>query len=558
MNEQLPPIDSNIREHLARRSAGRLPEGLAESVAAALDRAGAEEPRGSGVARSRVRWPRLRWTTPRLAGAGLGVALVAILVVTVGVPAVRNGPASGPSVYPADRALTTAELAAVMAGPALPAYTPLVATVTIDIRSDVCPMNRYPTVGVIEAAGSQICVMQGSHSPLLTGTAATGTFAFRYIGPGYLGLLGEITPASDSRLAFGASSSVAWPGSGKTFLVEGWLGLWDHRCPSDPHPSLDPIDVGTWPIFDSCRFWWLTDDPSAKDSFGPGGALEPAGSHSVVAMTMAQLDAVFSGGSAPVFATYIATGATYSWSDASPHSSFGYSAWQVLAKVPDLSVPEASPSESPSASASPSESVAPASPVVVPSGPLAPAPTGVVGSGGRPLTEAELAALWASDPTHLAGRLAIVKGPAPPAFGCQSWGAEPTGASLASPTCNGAVFDGQIGADGDYYAVRVGADGKLSIVGQIALSKTGFVFTLDQIAWPALGAGSKLAIVDAWLDWEPSLACDTPPYPSDSECGAGAVWSVLTSSPLEIQPMGYPDMQPPPSGVVSVDIGLGA
>jgi hypothetical protein len=269
-------------------------------------------------------------------------------------------------------------------------------------------------------------------------------------------------------------------------------------------------------------------------------------------MTMAQLDAVFSGGSAPVFGTYVVTGATYSWSDASPHSSFGYSAWQVLAKVPDLSVP--APSAAPSASASPSESVAPASPVAVPSGPLAPAPIGVVGPGGRPLTEPEFAALWASDPTHLAGRIAIVKGPVPPAFGCQSWGAEP----VPTQTCGTVVFEGQIGVDGDYWAVRVGADGKLSIAGQIAPNKTGFVFTLDQVALSSTSPPAGLQIVDAWLDWEPSLACDTPPYPSDSECGAGAVWSVLTSAPLETQPMGYPDMQPPPSGVISVDVGLGA
>jgi hypothetical protein len=147
-----------------------------------------------------------------------------------------------------------------------------------------------------------------------------------------------------------------------------------------------------------------------------------------------------------------------------------------------------------------------------------------------------------------------VKGPVPPAFGCRSWAAaEPA----PSQTCGTVVFEGQIGADGDYWAVRVGADGELSIVGQIALNTPGYLFTLDQIAWPSTAA-PYLVIVDAWLDWEPSLACDTPPYPSDSECGAGAVWSVLTSAPLKTQPMGYPYMQPPPSGIVSVDVGMGS
>ena len=84
------------------------------------------------------------------------------------------------------------------------------------------------------------------------------------------------------------------------------------------------------------------------------------------------------------------------------------------------------------------------------------------------------------------------------------------------------------------------------------------MFTLDQVAGPALGAAGNLAIVDAWLDWEPSLAYDTPPYPSDSECGAGAVWSVLASAPLGTQGMGYPNMTSPPPGVVGIDLGLGA
>jgi hypothetical protein len=119
------------------------------------------------------------------------------------------------------------------------------------------------------------------------------------------------------------------------------------------------------------------------------------------------------------------------------------------------------------------------------------------------------------------------------------------------------VLGGEIAGEG-YLAVRVEADGKLALVGKIAVPSSGFVFTLDQVVWPATSSADGLAIVDAWLDWEPALYCDTPPYPSDSLCGAGAVWSVMTSAPVAVQPMGYPDMVPPPSGITAVDVGLGS
>src|SRR5665811_1172202 len=116
-----------------RRSAGRLPDDLLAEVSTALE--GVREPP------ARTRWPRLIWSAPRLAGAGMGVALVAILAVAVAFPAFQPGPAASPAGYPTDRALTTGELARLMAGPQLPINTTLVASVTIDSRQDVCPMN---------------------------------------------------------------------------------------------------------------------------------------------------------------------------------------------------------------------------------------------------------------------------------------------------------------------------------------------------------------------------------------------------------------------------------
>ena len=534
MNEQLPPVDSNVRAHLARRSAGRLPEGLAESVASALDR-GAEEPRGGAVAR--VIGPHLRWTTPRLAGAGLAVALVAILVVAIGVPALRGrpaiGPASFPAGYPADRALTTAELTAGMAGPALPKYTPLVATVTIDIRTDICPMNPYPTVGVIEDAGSQICVIEGGQEPRLSGTTAAGTFAFRYVAPGYLGLLGEITPASDSRLAFDGAGN--WPIDGETFLVEAWLQKVGPTCGgSASGVTPDPLDPAAWRGH-ACDYFRLADDPSAKESFSAlGGFLESAGEKQVKAETMIPIDMRQAAENTP-HGVYVVRGFSERCPDASATAQvrLGCGHWTVLAKVPNITAPEPSPSASPSPadSAAASQSMAPASLAASGTDPSAPAPAGVLGTGNRPLTEAEFAALWASDPTHLEGRIAILKGPVPPALGCHSWAAA---APAPSQTCGTIVFEGQIGADGHYWAVHVGAEGKLSIVGEVATPSSGYVFTLDQLNAATELKDGDLVMVQGWL-LESMTTCNSDISPLPSACGP---YSEIDSTASDNSPAG--------------------
>ena len=142
MNEQILPIEPSIREQLTRRSAGRLPYGMAADVFRALDEA--------------PEW-RAFWRSPRLAVAGLSLAVVAVLVATIAFTATRPAPAASPSGsnnYPTERAMTTAELAALIAGPALPVNIALVASVTIDVRNDVCPMNRYQTQGVVEVCGT--------------------------------------------------------------------------------------------------------------------------------------------------------------------------------------------------------------------------------------------------------------------------------------------------------------------------------------------------------------------------------------------------------------------
>ena len=91
-------------------------------------------------------------------------------------------------------------------------------------------MNSRPTVGVIEGMRSQVCVMGSDLSARLSTPTLTGVFAFRYMAPGYLGLIGEIAPAS-SRLAFRVSED--WPTDGSAFLVEGYLGATDVPCAAE-------------------------------------------------------------------------------------------------------------------------------------------------------------------------------------------------------------------------------------------------------------------------------------------------------------------------------------
>ncbi|HEX7612045.1 MAG TPA: hypothetical protein VF371_04655 [Candidatus Limnocylindrales bacterium] len=395
MNSQLPPIDSDIREHLSRRSAGRLPDDLFAEVSTALD--GVREPP------ARTRWPRLIWSAPRLAGAGMGVALVAILAVAVAFPAFQPGPAASPAGYPTDRALTTGELARLMAGPQLPINTTLVASVTIDSRQDVCPMNSRPTVGVVEGMDSQVCVMGATLAAQLPGPTADGIFAFRYMAPGYLGLLGQITPASSSKIAFRVAED--WPISpDNTFLVEGWLGAHPRSCPTYIATSGgDPLDPDG---YDQCESNWLTDDPNAARSTYAHGSdyagllAAPDGGRYVVAGGMRVLDAI--PGDAPVHGVYVVRAVIAACSMVDPSCQrFGF--WDVLAKVADVPLPAPSP-----ATSSPTPTTAPpASPIASPSAGIDVAPTGLIGPNNRALTPAELSALTAADSNHLAGRYVI-------------------------------------------------------------------------------------------------------------------------------------------------------
>ncbi len=550
MNEQLQPTENGIREQLSRRAAGRLPDGLMADIAAAVDRA--PEPRKA------LRWPGLRLTPPRLAGAAMALALIAVLIVAVALPAVNRGPAA-PTGYPLDRALTATELAALLAGPALPVNSAFVAEVTIDVRNDVCPMNRYPTIGVVEGMGAQVCVMGATLAAELPGPTASGIFAFRYLGAGYLGLLGRITPASSSRLTAslddawpGGSdgalvSTPAWPGSGKTFLVEAWMT--QLRFPTSdaafcsggtPVPDGDPLDPNG---SDPCVGTWLDATADQLPTRAPDYLDIPKDARKVEAAGMGNIDGIQGG--VAVHGIFVVRSASEQCPDQPSTSSVGCPAWRVLAKLADW--PRSSPTAPPTATAA---SAAPATPVssATATGPLAPAPVGIVGPGGRALTITELAELWTATPGAVVGRVAIVKGPLPVSIGCAGETGTPPPMSSCAPSSPTA-------GEG-YWAVKVSSLGAIQIVGRIA-SADGSPASLDTVVAVPHPTGSNLVVVGAWLDWVPSLWCDTPPYPSDSLCGAGAAFSILTKEQPSGGPGAFAVVDPFPSGVVGIDLGLG-
>src|ERR1035437_7042323 len=369
--DQLPPVDPTIREQLARRSAGRLPDGLAVDVFAALD---SRPPR------------RTIWRFPRLAVASISVDLIAILAVTIAFSGTHTAPAASLAGYPAERALTTAELASLMAGPALPLNAALVASVTIDVRTDVCPMNRYQTQGVVEGMGSQVCVMTADVA--VQPMTLTGTFAMRYLAPGYLLLVGALTPASTSGLAFRVADD--WPLAGKTFLTQGWL-YYTGLTGNDPSAcsQASPDANGTY----SCTISWMSDSPNATavhDANGLPGPPNGVPARSVgMTPDVAEMDQITSGRASGIFV--VAT-VTEQCPNASPRNILGCTSWHVLAKVADISMP--APNRS-AASDAPT-TVPPATPIASPSAGIAVAPTGLIGPNSRALTPAELSALIAA------------------------------------------------------------------------------------------------------------------------------------------------------------------
>ncbi len=330
---------------------------------------------------------------------------------------------------------------------------------------------------------------------------------------------------------------------GSTFLVDGWLydmngwngfprvsGSVQYVCPDNtPEPAGDPLDpTGS----DWCIYTWL-----GNSSAGPSFPFGPEDARPVEAAGMVQIDAIPT--ATAVYGTYVVR----TVSEQCPHASSGdtRNCGRILARVadtlnltPSVATLTPTPTPTPTPAVAPTPTATPAdapsatvTPVALPTGSADQAPIGLMGSGNRPFNAGEFATLWAADPAHLAGRIVIVKGPVPTGFEC--WSAGAADAAVPSPACHLAILDGWVAQEG-YWAVRVGADGKLAIVGQIATTQGSFVFTLEQAvaAWDG-SAWGDLLIVDASLYW--TNDCRWSTEPSAIACST----SVLSSENVEQQ-----------------------
>ncbi len=355
MNEQLPPVDLDLRAQLERRAAGRVPTELLGNVLAELDSVPVSRP----IVALRPR------SEPRTVSALVGVAAVlAIVAALVAVPALHNGP-SAPGGYPVYRALTTSELAALMSGPALPTNTALVANVTIQVRNDVCPMNRYPTIGVIEGMPSQVCAVGAGVGAHLNVGSQGGVYAFRYLGPGVLGLIGNVRAASTSTLAFGVLAD--WPVSTDAFVVHGWLGAEQTGAVASCSESPGVGDT-LLPYGDDCPYTdWLAADRTATAISTPAAQLFSRRSMDPIALYgnarlvaaggMRILDGLDLGSLAagstvtPIEGDYVVRSTTGACPGYAEVSSMGCPHWLVLAKLGAIVVP--SPTPAPSATPRP-------------------------------------------------------------------------------------------------------------------------------------------------------------------------------------------------------------
>jgi len=417
-------------------------------------------------------------------GCGFWLVLARVADESLHAPAATATPSPTPTPggeYPTNRALTTEELGRVLAQQ-LPVDTTVVASVTIDAQRDACPLNGRPTVGVVHGFDPQLCVVGPLATAGVAGPTGPGIYAFRYLAPGYLGLLGKIAPASSSRLAYSVANT--WPGGGSSFLVRGWLGADPMACPTNiATDGGDPLNPDGP---DQCAVDWMSDeDPNAKPS-SSAGSFPPVPERLVEAGGMRLIDDLPSNA---VFGVYVVRGGgTAEACTTSPMNGPGCGL--VLAKVADLSVP--GPSLAPS-SAVPTPTAAPpatpATPLATPTSPIASAATGLLGSGNRPLTEGEFATLWAADPAYLVGRIAIVKGPVPEDLGCSKQSVTPNGAAC-----------GTIAPEG-YWAVSVGSGGKVSVLGALATPTSGFVWTVDGAKAGSGPQAGQIIAVDALLEY---------------------------------------------------------
>jgi hypothetical protein len=306
-----------------------------------------------------------------------------------------------------------------------------------------------------------------------------GTWAVRIQSDGLFGIMGEVKKGSDGRLVAPLSEAAA-DTQGYFWVVDAWLHAEacsaaapspeDGSCTTVEAPHLSPDEAGY-------SAWKVTVQNGAYDAFIGGTDRSPV------------------------------------------HGIYLLSPNLLLARF----APEGF---QPGASASP-----PATPIPSPT-PPATAYLGLIGEGGRPLTQAEFSDAWVVDPTHLAGRVAVVKGPVPGGFFC--WGAGQADASTPPGTCRLGVLDSQIAPEG-YWAVRVEADGLFELLGEIRMNGSSFAFTVDQvIANESLGPDDLLIVQGTARPWRLD-PCDVP--------GPCTYWPLLSGETGQLVPQGAPTWQ---------------
>ncbi|HEU6440576.1 MAG TPA: hypothetical protein VFC12_09105, partial [Terriglobales bacterium] len=340
-------------------------------------------------------------------------------------------------------------------------------------------------------------------------------FAFRYLAPGYLGLLGEITPASSAMEAFRVVDE--WPLAGKTFLVEGWLGAEGLVYPC---ASLAPAWDVLSPNGEDCpNDNWLSDDPSAplidtSVTVGPQSTRDATklygNARIVEAGGMRQIDSIDHG--TPVHGVYVVRSVTEQCPGALPQDSGGCNAWRVLAKVAEISVPP--PRGTPVEAATAAPTTAP------PATPIVPALTGVIGTGNQPLTADELETLMVAQADHLAGRIVIAKSPIPTQISCQT-----------DSNGGGCAVNTKPLAQTGIWAVSIGAEGTLRLVGQIATPGGRLVVSVGDTNVAPSAPIDEFLIVDGWLDWGAGYECDATPRPTSAYCDTPGLGPYLIGMP---------------------------
>ena len=260
-------------------------------------------------------------------------------------------------------------------------------------------------------------------------------------------------------------------------------------------PSLWVVEAWIHGSRDAC-------DPTARECMEGEAFLAVAGGHLArQSILYVQSDA---------YRTFVGPPGT----DAATSGTFlirmGTESAEVLARFPPGETPE--PSVSPPATPQPEPSATVSTTTAL---------SGLIGEGGRPLTTAEFSNAWVADPAHLAGRVAIVKGPLPTGYMC--WDAGAADASAPPGTCHIGVLEGTIAPEG-YWAVKVGADGRLTVLGELKMNGTLFVWSPNQVLADTTAQPDDLLVVQSRLVVAYGGLCDIPSRPcpvalSDTSAG---------------------------------------